>query len=148
MSNCSSWCQKVLASRLKEHVKKHLNDSVTVWTFIAPVQQLAFSAFLWTGSAEGPPVDSKHLSVWPFLWPKTDPEIVLVKTFERRSKMLPRFYFLSSNPRSVTELFLYMALGGEAGAICRGRTARLHLQYTSQRPCWFIVILCCMIYMI
>lgn len=68
----------------------------------------------------------------------------LLKTFERSSKTFDLF----SEPGSMTEYFLHTTLGGEAGAICQRRTMWLHLKHTSQRPCWLIVILCCMIFMI
>ena len=85
---------------------------------------------------------SKYLQ----LWPKTDPEkVVSLKTFERSSKMFPRYFlFFMFSLRTLS----VRGSGWRGGAISPGRTVLLHLKYTSQRPCWFLVILCCMIYMI
>lgn len=69
--------------------------------------------------------------------------------FERSSKMFQGFFFfflfLFSRPRSMTELFLCMALrrGG-----CNMPRQDCATALISQRPCWFLVILCCMIYIL
>lgn len=50
------------------------------------------------------------------------------------SKKFPEISSLFSKPRPVTELLLFVALGGEAGAISQGRAVRLHLNILAKDP--------------